>query len=490
VEEFYMPPRLTLSTTRSWTFALVTSLLVSATGVAWADDTALPPETVIVTNQKYNHGCFWAAPKGIAYGELPNAQPIQKPPAYPDGASTYFVAWFSLPEGAHLRLESDYPHERYFSHTIAATLSSDTLGGGDFLRDDQIEPDAGSINPFRTDQPRDGSPRSYTVRILSGPVPSDGRAPNTIYTLTDDPDASLHLAMRNYVADTGYDGTGNARLEQVRVDGLPEVTLVLADGSELTGQEMCDAVGAKHPAESPGYEVRPWDELVKGSDDPENAPAQPTPVWELFWNTPYSITGMFTPDPATRVANFPVDDSGGFLNNPDTRYVTSTFSLGFGPVIVVRGKMPTFPPTHQGNTAWLPDTEVRYWSACMGAAPPSGAGWDCVFDESTPVDDEGMYTLVVSRPENRPSNAREECGFTWVNFGQGEGDYTGARPWVGFMYLRYMTPNADWAESPNRVPAPTPTNPYPQEAYVMKEYLPRAHYETREEFESHGCPGH
>jgi hypothetical protein len=95
---------------------------------------------------------------------------------------------------------------------------------------------------------------------------------------------------------------------------------------------------------------------------------------------------------------------------------------------------------------------------------------------------------VVSKPEDRPRNAQEECGVKWVDFGKGEGDYEGARPWVNFVYIRYMNSDPSWKQSPATVSAPSLTNPYPQEAYIMKEYFPASHYETKLQYESHGCP--
>ena len=99
-----------------------------------------------------------------------------------------------------------------------------------------------------------------------------------------------------------------------------------------------------------------------------------------------------------------------------------------------------------------------------------------------------MYTLVISRPEDRPDNARAACGVRWLDFGQGEGDYRGARPWVNMAYMRFMDPSRDWLHSPKKIPLPTSENPYPQDSTIMKEYFPSSHYETRAEYESHGCP--
>ena len=457
-------------------------------------ETRVEEEAVVVrTNQKYNHDCFWAGPKGVNYGRLPDAQPIQKPALYPDQFSTYFVAQFKMPENAYLEITGEYPHERYFSFTVATQLPHHQLGNGDYLRDDQINPDQGSFNPFRPPNPRDIEPRKYTVQIVPGERPENSpRNDNKIYAGAAG--GHVHLAMRNYVNDRGYDGTGAAKVGEAKY-GLPSVTLVM-DGKRYSREaDVCSLLHTTSKAEAKGFAPEPWLESVAFSVDPINAPAKPTPVWEVFWDTNYSINGFFAPDPITREALYPATGAGGFANNPDTHYLQSVFSLGFGSVIVIQGKMPTFPRTKDGEKLW-PETapQVRYWSACTGGAPPSGAGWDCVYDEEVQLDGDDNYLIVVSRREDRPSNARGECGVTWLSFGPGEdiprdkGGYEGARPWVNFVYMRFMDPDDDWKNSPAKIPLPTMEDPYPQEAYVMQEYFPASHYETTVQFESHGCP--
>lgn len=453
---------------------------------------ALSQKVIEITNTRYNDNCFWGGPKGLDYGLLPGAQPIQQPVLYPDQGSTYFVGQFHLLPGQKLEITGQYPHERYFSFTVAHNLPNGGLGGGDYLRDDQIDPDPGSTNPFVPTNRRDVSPRNYTLHIVQGNPPENpaDRPSNTVYTSSNSPETLIHLAMRNYIPDEGYDGTGNATLLEENPTALPQVKLIQprGKGPSLTGEAMCKAVRATKNAESKNFTVTMWDELVAFSGDPTSAPAKPTPVWEYFWSIQYSVTGLFIPNQVERVSLFPPSDAGGFAQNPDTGFLSAMYSLEYGSVYVIRGKMPSHQKTKLGNPNWTPDTQVRYWSTCTGATPPSGAGWDCVWDQAVPVDEDGYYTLVVSRPEDRPANARRECGFKWMDFGKGEGDFLGARPWVNVAYMRFMDPNPDWAQSPKNIPLPTATNPYPQDQYVMKEYFPSSHYETKAEFESHGCP--
>src|SRR5688500_17529255 len=63
---------------------------------------------------------------------------------FPEESATYWMARFSLPEGARLILRGRYPYGRYMS------LNTYTDGAPvDALSDPRIAPDPGSKNPFR-----------------------------------------------------------------------------------------------------------------------------------------------------------------------------------------------------------------------------------------------------------------------------------------------------------------------------------------------------
>src|SRR5262245_28591256 len=109
--------------------------------------TALTPMSkavVEVTNRRYQNDPLWGGPKGLDYGLLVGALPIQQPVLYPDQGSTYFVGQFHLPAGAYLTIHGEYGHLRYFSYTVASQLPGGQLGNGPFLRDVMIQPDPGS----------------------------------------------------------------------------------------------------------------------------------------------------------------------------------------------------------------------------------------------------------------------------------------------------------------------------------------------------------
>lgn len=454
--------------------AVCATAILAAAGPVSALTDYLPPKMARLTNARYDHDCFWGGPKGMDYENLPGAQPIQKPNLYPDVGSTYFVGQYILPAGASLTFHGRYPYERYFSWTIFKSLIGGQIGHGDHLRDVQIAPDPGSVNPFIPGHRRDVRRRSYTLRIVAGPIPRR-RARNTLYTGSTDPSARVGMSIRNYLPDRGRDGTGGV--------GLPSLTLNLADGRRLHGAAAC---GMLQPSKAPSTSTFPaaaWEKLVSGSSDPTNAPATDPIRWQRFWNAGYSVAGIFVADPALRARLFPPTDSGGFQSNPDTRYLTAPISLRYGPVVTVTGKLPTFPETLPASRAWYPDPfQLRYWSLCTGSAPVSGLGYACVYDQQVPLARGRRYTIVVSRPQDRPRNARPACGYLWLNFGQGENyPSPAARPWIDFLYMRFMAPSAGFHQAPQDVRTPG------TEARVMGPYFPRSRYTTKADFERLGC---
>ena len=456
---------------------IATAAILAIVTPAGASLNYLPHHIAVETNQRYGHDCFWAPPKGMDYANLPGALPIQRPNLYPDVGSTYFVAQYKLPAGASLTFHGKFGHLRYMSWTMfgrPGTLGQ--IASADHLRDFRIEPDKGSVNPFRPGGKRTGGPRRYTFHVVSGPIPAE-RAPNTIYTQTTDPNTRLGMSIRNYLADRGRDGTGDA--------GLPKLVLNLADGTEVRGDAACAALDPIEDVSTSTFPVGLWKTLVAASPDPVNAPAADPPRWEKFWNASYNVAGAFIADPAERAATYPPTETGGFQANPDTSYLLTPTSLKYGRILTVSGKMPTFPKTLPDAKRWTPrDYQVRYWSLCSGSSPVTGLGYDCVYDQQVPLAKHRRYTLVVGRHGDRPANARRKCGYRWINFGAGE-NYPdpASRDYVGTMYMRFMAADPGWKQAPQQVDVAG------TEAQVMGPYFPRSEYWSKSEFKRLGCAG-
>ena len=102
------------------------------------------------------------------------------------------------------------------------------------------------------------------------------------------------------------------------------------------------------------------------------------------------------------------------------------------------------------------------------------------------VNPDGFVTIVTSKPEDRPDNASDECGvgyLPWPNNGDGFSFVEGRTddPNSAMLLLRNMLPADDFEEAIQN------TSVAGDEAQVMGEYLPRASYMSRAEFEGLGC---
>lgn len=429
-------------------------------------------EQAIVTNERYpNHEVAWGRPKCRYCGDLVGAGEEQKTNLYPDVTSTYFVANIKLELGWKLIIKGQYPHARYISYTVANQLGDDQIGSGTFLRGDQIIPDPGSVNPYLANVPRDSSNRNYTIYVVQSDSVPQVSSNNTLYTTTE----RTHLSIRIYLVDFGYDGTG------LPYNGLPTITLSNSFTNQtVQGKALLKLLDVRKTGDPNGYQLDQWLEEIKSSNDQLNAPISPIPKAELFLNTAYSVSGLFIDDPIERLYMYPPDTSGGFANNPDTEYLILPYSFGYGELLVVQGLKPTHPYT-TGRVEYMnTTTQVQYFSISTGAGPCSGEGWETVYDEELP----DYYTIVVSWPWNRPSNAVKNNGIVWLSPNVGEGHYVTARSWVGVLYIRYQNCNPNWLESPANIPIPSRKDPILRTQEVMGEYYPRSMYMSKAEFES------
>jgi hypothetical protein len=426
-----------------------------------------------------NKDVIWGKPKGILFTDMPGAGPEQKAFYYPDGASTYFVISMVLQRGYHLILKGSYPHARYFSYTIANSVGSEgDIGGGQFLRDHQIEPNPGSMNPYRPNVNRNYHKRNYTIHIVQANPETPFEFPNVLYVPDSEIGKRIHLSFRIYLVDEGYNVSGTR-------SGLPIASLKTsldADANLVTGMELFDLLQIRKDGETP-FPPKKWKDAVFASKDPVNAPARINTRAQVFCNTAYSVFGPFIEDELERVKRFPATHDAGFTSNPDTIYMLVPFSFGLGQVFMVQGRMPTFPKTKESSYLDL-NAQVRYFSISTAGSPAYGVGWNTVYDEEIPLDSEGNYTIITSWPFNRPSNSVPSNGIIWLSPGNGEGNYIGSRNWVGVLYIRFQVPNPNWAESPAKVPLPTVEAPISQEESIMGPYYPRTQYISKVDFEN------
>lgn len=409
--------------------------------------------------------CFWA--RGPA-----SADPYINI-AYPDAATFYWAAVFTLPQGAKLQLEGSFPHSRYMSFISYDGAGVPIESVADYL----IKPDEGAVNPFRTGADRSASKRSYRLQVLDAPPPSDQPIGMNLKGQTRD---ALHtprygagpgqqtILYRIYAADKGSDETGNA--------GLPAPVLTMPDGKVLRGADACQALRTRQPLQlDPAAMAVPMDKYqellatarAKGATFPATNP--PTYYQQLDREALYDIYRGVPPRPDARKSE------GGFYPNLDNQYIRTILNRKLGKVLVLRAKAPTTPKTLNGE-ARLGEGELRYWSWCSNQGFANTRVNACVHDENIPVGPDGYYTLVVSRAADRPRNAIAQCGVTWLPMaddGDGAGDDD-----VTVLQLRHMLGTGEFKHAVQSVKG------HDSIERDMGEYYPRGRYVSTSAFET------
>lgn len=318
-----------------------------------------------------------------------------------DGSVTYWVTRIPYVPGETLTLRGQYPHARYFSVTAYDPRTRAVSS----LYDAQVQPDPGSVNPFRPGAPRNDPHRAWTVAVdFLAPGQSPSPAPNTLSTgfvPGSTPATDFFLVYRVYLPDRGLDQAGGAP--------LPSVTANLP----VTGSApIPDCPAGYSPPAAAG------DEIANRSA-PQLPPDPKTldPAWHRFYNFPTSAAQ--SPDStghtsfAGQVTPYTMKTGqGGYLEDLENAYLYTFLNQGGGPLTVIQARALTYPSTQLGAPVMPAATDVRYWSLCS-YDPASQRELGCAADyQAAPSG--GTYTVVVSTPANRPADL---CGAAWLPFG-------------------------------------------------------------------------
>jgi hypothetical protein len=444
-------------------------------------------ESTIRTDERYGHDGLFQGPRGWVYWNyLQNPKPIQNPNLWPDMRSTYFIGRFAMPAGSSMTLRGTFPYARFFQFALYRFERNTFVAFGESLRGADIEPDSGSINPFRVGADRLAANRNFTIHVLAKEPPKDvaNRAKNTLYVGAEGTD--IQGLIRIYLPDQDRDGTGW---------GPPDVPcggceLPIYEGRLLDGTRLsADQVVKEWAKPIVGETQKPmtsdqWVGLVRGGDNdpsmtPRTAPARNPPKWEKFWTIAYSVLGAFkSPESRTKIPFEGAMEGGG-----EGPYLVTYLSREHGPVYVMQGKMPTFPDTYAGEdgrgASAMPEAQTQYWSLVSCESVVTGQVVDGLSDFQIPLGTNRNFTIVVSRPEDRPKSATRENGVAWVKWSpRGEGiDGKENRADFGMLILRIMGNDPKWAQRPENVVTPG------TEESVMGAYCPKGYYTTKEEFD-------
>lgn len=284
---------------------------------------------------------------------------------------------FPVEPGGWVELRGQYPRARYFAYHP----NDMDLNNLKTLRDIDLDPDPGSVNPFR-EIPDPGSKNYYTAKLVFTATP-DKPEPNTSYvgTKKDGKTTNRYLInlLRLYASDIG-DGANSGGVP------LPAVTIYDADGKVSQHFDECDLYAVENE--------RLKSDLL--------FPALPIADHRAH-NPPYWSTS----------SNF--DAPSDTLANADVQYLATVYSQRYGDIFVVRAKFLTAPNTREGEPHSIKGKDVRLYTLCTYNIW-AGSAVDCMLDNELRVDDQGYYTLVVSDLEHRPENLEQQHA-TWIDWG-------------------------------------------------------------------------
>lgn len=240
-------------------------------------------------------------------------------PLLPDSNVNYFLYTFTRKAGDKLgiRIKGQFGHARYLSYNV---YDNNTLGTVGSITDRNIEPDAGSQNPFRPGVDPNVSARNYTVNICPNSITQDTYPNELPY---DDKLENIGIILRYYVPEG---------------DKYASVPLPSVEAFDIsTGQTLA----------TPPPSIRDFSAQFKQKSQKIT--------------TLLSLAGLFEAPKDIFFYKF----SGVFLYpNKDNYYLFTPITFNKNQVILFRFKAPTFPT----DNTQFGTSDVRYFSICLSDA--------------------------------------------------------------------------------------------------------------------------
>jgi hypothetical protein len=465
------------------------------------------------------------------------------PGAYPDLNCTYLLLPHFLPPFGHkVLIEGDFPRARFFNLQFTPGFQPEqyhyggTYGVGEnVIVDADIAPLPGSTNPYRVGANRLASARAYRVTLnsvvgnsaeLDSSFKPGYRGVGNTRTTSGfvyegpwgDPDYQKGQKQYDRSPLISRDGMWDAGELWARIYApdhgtgplggvaLPKVTYQLPDGRRYFIATDLSAYSQMLNKRVP---------IPAGQPQEPDELAGPDVGWRKMWGIirsgvvgiAYAMNGPDFNDKAyiralDKGANARSEDLPAPHNYESSQtlcthihYLQRSMSLGEGRVVVITGRLPTTPDTRKGEPV-MKSAQLRYFSlhtydaSLILSGGPVGLPIQSLMDDEIITDAKGYFTIVFSRPEDRPANATAENGVTWRDWGPTGG---------ALIMLRYLAVGPEWTFPK----APTEENlgrgtDWASEHYDenligkntrkgwMGHYLPNLHYLSKDEFEELG----
>ena len=449
----------------------------------------------------------------------------------PDHNVTYlFLNTAFAPFGSKLVVEGEFPYARFFTMQVSPPLNGveyygqRVFGSAEVsIVDADMEPLPGNVNPYRVGANRLATNRKYRMEFdlaIGDPVALNGNAHKHPYRQAGNKRTG---GMITYNGPLGKKdllgreipggGEWNMGALWIRIYApdrdkgalggvpLPKAWFELPSGEKyFIGSDFTEFAKKAHATMK-----------ARATNDPPGGVDQPTVGWFKSWgiirsmlNGVAQVNGWARQDSAQRIRDIDLGWTGRGEFQPapgnyEPHATTNNYATYFGRfatvqkgrVVVVTGKLPTFPATRKG-TGTMQGGQLRYWS--IGGydndpfSPLPGACLNMLLDEDIVLDNQRNYTIVYSRPEDRPANATAANGVTWVNWGP--------TSTLGLM-VRWVSVGPEWTfdKAPHEGNLTWAKTEWAGSAYDstligvnthkgwMGCYLPRLTYLSRAEFE-------
>jgi hypothetical protein len=363
-------------------------------------------------------------------------------PAYPDTYAAYWALIMShdqeiSPEPIAYELKGRFPYARYMTFHVYDGATGDYFAA---LKDLDIEPDAGSVNPFQANIDRTAANRNYTLWIVpeGASLPQINGLKNVIRVPKQFTESPTVMAIDR--PDNGQPPSAGVPLPKVKVFHAQTGEPVL----------RCNPLRLKSiiPSKKSGIKkAQTWDKMKTIGDGQ---------AVRLYHST-----------------------GGGLYPNKHLSYLTTGLDTQFGNVVMVKFKAPTTPNTQTGFGIHTHTEDMRFWSMCLGGMYATNTS-ACLVDDQAIIGDDGLVTLAIGPDDKNLRKLAQQHKINYMDWGYHQ---------YPDIIFRHLQGEKEFDYSSKNVPIVDVTLPLWNQGgeRTIGTYSPTGFYCNHEEFEKNLC---